>query len=57
MVERENSSSLDQSGEMEVNGFKRGVCVCVCVCTCACIRTHPWHMEVPGPGIESEMQL
>ena len=21
------------------------------------LKPHPWHMEVPGPGIESEPQL
>ena len=35
--------------------------ICVCVCVCVCARAHflvlqlPWHVEVPGLRVESEL--
>ena len=33
------------------------VCVCVCVYVFVFLGPHPWHMEVPRLGVESELQL
>ena len=31
--------------------------VCVCARMCVCLGPHPWHMEIPRQGVESELEL
>ena len=37
--------------------YGSSVCVCVCVCVCVFLGLNSWHMEVPRPGVQLELQL